>query len=236
MTEAALSSTSTSETIDTNKFLSIVMAIMFLARFTRPDISFPVTYLATKSSAPTQQHLNQCQRILDYIKGTQSAKITYRSDANMIPVAYSDASHAIHPDGKGHGGILICMGSGPIMHRSFKLKMISRSSTESELIALEETSTYVIWIHELLRNMKITVHLPITIYQDNLSAIFIAHNGGSFKRTKHLIIKENFIREQITTNRIKIVHMSTVDIPADFLTKPLAANQLQHLLSKISFN
>ena len=37
-----------------NKHLGLVMSLMYLARFTRPDIPMPITYLSTMSAAPTQ--------------------------------------------------------------------------------------------------------------------------------------------------------------------------------------
>jgi hypothetical protein len=36
---------------------------------------------------------------------------------------------------------------------------------------------------------------PIKIYQDNKSTIIMAMQGASFKRTKHLIGKETYVKE-----------------------------------------
>lgn len=58
----------------------------------------------------------------------------------------ADASHNIHVDTttSGHGGLLIAIGnSAPIHVRSFKLKPYTRSSSESELLVLDEAWTYL---------------------------------------------------------------------------------------------
>lgn len=40
---------------DRNEYISMVMALMYVARLTRADILMPVTYLATKCSKPTME-------------------------------------------------------------------------------------------------------------------------------------------------------------------------------------
>ena len=44
---------------DANTCLSLCMALMYFARISRPDILFPVTYLATNSSRPTNSSFNK---------------------------------------------------------------------------------------------------------------------------------------------------------------------------------
>ena len=74
-----------------------------------------------------------------------------------IPKIYCDASHVTHYDGKGHGCIIIKVGTGMIYVRSFKLKMITLSSTESEYIVLCEASTMAEWLKSLLLSFGISL-------------------------------------------------------------------------------
>ena len=67
----------TSDACDKSLYLSIIMSLMYLARMSRPDILFPVTYLATKSANPTAHNLLQAKRILSYVKGTMSLSLTF---------------------------------------------------------------------------------------------------------------------------------------------------------------
>jgi hypothetical protein len=142
------------------------------------------------------------------------------SKTDLQPRIYADASHCIHTDGRGQGGIVITLGSAPIYCGSFKLKSITRSSSESELITLEEATTYVDWLCCLMKSIGLKVSLPIQVYQDNKSTILIAQNGGSFKRTKHLICKESYIREKINNGTVELKYLETSLMPADILTKP----------------
>ena len=43
----------TSDSCEKSFYLSIIMSLIYLFSMSRPDILFPVTYLATKSANPT---------------------------------------------------------------------------------------------------------------------------------------------------------------------------------------
>jgi hypothetical protein len=140
---------SNSPSCDKTKFLSLTMSLMYLARFTRADILMPVSYLATRSSNPTVEDYSKLMRIVKYVAGTKDTCLTFKP-TDMILKVYADASHNMHSDGRGQAGIIITLGSAPIFSRSFKIKSTTRSSTESELVALEDSTTYVVWLRCLL--------------------------------------------------------------------------------------
>jgi hypothetical protein len=186
-------------------FLSVIMSLMFIARYTRPDILLPTTVLATRSSCPTVDDIVDALRIAKYLGNNPASGLTFDGNIDLVPEVSADASHATYYNGYGQGGIIMTLGSAPVFSRSFKLKSITRSSTESELYALEEATTYAIWWKNLLTELRvITKERPIVVYQDNLSTIILGTNGGSFKRTKHLIIRESFVREKIQKKQITV--------------------------------
>ena len=221
---------------DQKRYLSMIMSLMYAARFTRPDILMPVTFLASRSARPTEQDWDKALRIMRYLSGTQTVGIIYKRDEPIDPRIYADASHGIHADGYGHGGIVISLGSGPVHVRSFKLKMATRSSSESELIVLEEASSYVEWYQSLLSEFEVTGGEPMKVYQDNKSTIIMAVQGGNFKRTKHLIIKHSFVKERISTGKMEVKYLPTNDMPADMLTKALSHFKLQNCMSILHIN
>ena len=52
---------------DKTEFMSIVMSVMFLARFTRPDLLFAVSVLSTHCNDCTRAHMVQAIKLLKYI-------------------------------------------------------------------------------------------------------------------------------------------------------------------------
>lgn len=215
---------------DRTKYLSLLMSIMYAARFTRPDVLTAATVLATRCANPTESDMIKLLRVLRYLAGTPNYGIIFNTNAELQPVIFADAGHASHPDARGHGGIIITLGSAPVFCRSFKLKHVTRSSSESELIVLEESSTYAVWYKLLLAEIGCAPSGPIPIFQDNKSTILIAQNGGNFKRTKHLLVRESYVSERIQEGDITLKYLATDAIPADMLTKNLPRVKMeQHM-------
>jgi Reverse transcriptase (RNA-dependent DNA polymerase) len=220
--------------VNVTKYLGLVMSLMYLARFTRPDILMTVTYLATKSSKPTQGDYNKAIKVLSFVSGTKNRTLFFKAKSDLILKLYADAAHMLHKDTKGHGGIIGTLGSAPIFTKSFKFKLATRSSTESEMVALEETATFSLWLTILLRDFGLKVDLPITIYQDNLSTIAIVMSGGNFNRSKHMLTKYTFVKQYVDLGEIELVHCRTQVMAADMLTKPLTGSELKKLIDLIS--
>ena len=68
---------------------------------------------------------------------------------------------------------------------------------------------------------------------DNQGALALAKNPVHHTRSKHIDIKHHYIRETIAQGIVWLKHVSTSDMAADFLTKPLGRVRLQKCLSLI---
>ena len=212
-------------------FLSLCMSLMYIARMTRPDILFAVSYLATKSSHPTEEHLQKLRRVLLYLKGTANKKMVMNVSDLSLNI-YADASFGIHHDGKSHTGIEIAIGKDPIFVRSSKQHCVSLSSTEAELIALTEAITYLEWIEKIFSELRVILNKPAHVFQDNQSAIHMVNNDFKFKNTKHMTVKVYFARELVQAKRVVLQYLPTDEMSADILTKPLNTKQFVKLVAK----
>jgi hypothetical protein len=205
---------------------------MYLARFTRPDILFATTYLATKCNAPTVHDMEMVSQIFSYLSTVPDYVYVFSGDELKLQI-YVDASYGLHPDGKGHLGIFITFGSAPITQKSMKQKTVSLSSTEAEVIAVVEAITYIIWLIYFLDELGFQINLPVPIYQDNISAIILYNGGGIFKRSKHMLIKTSYVND-IIKNKIAIFkHLNTEQHPADILTKPVLRSAIVSILNSL---
>ena len=146
---------------------------------------------------------------------------------------YVDSSHAIHKDGRGHGGMFITLGSGYVYAKSGKLKMVTLSSTESENSMMCEGATYIVWMRQLLSFCGYMMTEPTTMYQDNLSAIWLGKHDGKFSRNKHTMVKRSYFREQVVGGLIEPKHLGTEDMPADMGTKPLSRKLMTRHMKKM---
>ncbi len=71
------------------------------------------------------------------------------------------------------------------------------------------------------------------IFNDNQSCIAIAKDPSLHHRAKHIDVRYHYIRELITYGKTTISYISTGNMLADILTKPLPETAFQHCLSGI---
>ena len=69
------------------------------------------------------------------------------------------------------------------------------STTEAEYIALSEVMKEIKFITQLLKTMNVNVEMPITIYVDNVRAIWLSNNRTTSERTRHIHIRTAFVTE-----------------------------------------
>jgi hypothetical protein len=96
-----------------------------------------------------------------------------------------------------------------------------RSSTEAELIAVDDTLPTVQWTRSFMKDQG--YDLETVIKEDNKSSILLMKNGriSSGRRTKHLDIRYFHIKDLLCRGIVKIEHCKTENMIADFFTKPL---------------
>ena len=78
------------------------------------------------------------------------------------------------------------------------------STTEVEYMALSEVVTILMFIMMELQSMENEVELPITVYVDNIGAIFLANNCTTSDHTKHMDIYYHLIHEYVEDGMVKI--------------------------------
>ena len=133
-----------------------------------------------------------------------------------------DASYAIHPDMKSHTGGSMTLGKGMIYNTSIKQKLNVKSSTEAELVGVDDVLAQVLWTNHFLEAQGFNTSDTV-VYQDNKSAILLEKNGrmSSTKRTKHINVRYFFIKDKADRKELSIKYCPTDDMVADFFTKPL---------------
>lgn len=109
------------------------------------------------------------------------------------------------------------LGPSLIFWQSKKLTITSRSSAEVEYRALATTSE-VIWVHSLLRDLQVSITQHTTIFCDNKAAIDIVANPVYHAKTKYIELDCNFVREAGFISPAKIASQHQL---ADILTKAL---------------
>ena len=207
---------------------SFVMKAMFLCKRGRPDISPAIGYLSTRTSCSTESDWAKLVRVMNFLKATQKEILTLEADDRQTLVWYIDAAYAVHDDMKSHTGSNFTLGKGMITSDSTKQKVNARSSTEAELIGVDDKVSKVIWTKKFIEAQGFQVKTNI-VYQDNTSTIKMEENGKSStgRRTRHYDIKLFYITDLVGRGEIEIEYCPTGDMLADYMSKPVVGTKLK---------
>jgi hypothetical protein len=203
-------------------FHTFVAKALFACKRSRCDLQVAVAMLCTRVKNPTEEDWKKLLRMMEYVKSTLGDVLTLRAENLSVIKWYVDASFAVHPDFKSHTGVAMTYGSGVPIAMSRKQKLNTRSSTEAELVGVDDGINLVLWTKLFLeaQGFEITEN---KVFQDNQSAILLEVNGkrSSSSRTCALNIRYFFITDQVETGNVSIEYCPTKLMVADFFTKPL---------------
>jgi hypothetical protein len=220
---------------DLDKFHSLVMTLLYSARLCYVQVLFPVVLLATRMAKPTNDDLTHAFRIVRYLMTQRDTTLHLFCKPGPLQLeVYIDASHGIHADGRGHYCLAATLGGAPIALKSAKLEFVTTSSTESEMTAISNSVTYILWLRRILKQLGHLQSTPTVIYHDNLSAIQILTSGNTtWKRTKHIFLRFAFIMDHLQQGNIRFAYCPTKQMVADIGTKVHTNASLRNLLTQM---
>ena len=122
-------------------------------------------------------------------------------------------------------GHVIQVGKGSLVMTSHKQKIVTKSSTEAELVAASDIIPSITLVKSILTDLKIKIN-KIKLHQDNMSTIkLITNQRPTSQRSRHIDIRYFFLRDRQLCDGIEIVYTPSELMIADILTKPLAIKQ-----------
>lgn len=213
------------------KFHSQVAKLLYLAKRVRPDLLVSVCFLASRVQAADEHDWKKLHRVGKYLYSTKSRGLTLGASEILFRriLAFIDASFAVHFDGKSQTGACITLGRGMIYATSQKQKLVTKSSTEAELVALSDGANHVIWVRNFLEAQGYEMNAAV-IHQDNQSTIAMVEAGKpTSQRTKHVGVRYFWVHDRVAAREIELKYLSTAQMVADLLTKPLHGELLRRL-------
>ena len=155
---------------------SVVCKLLYVTLCGRPDILLAVVFLASCVSKATLQDQTKLKWLLEYLYGTYDLPLILGADNIQTMYTFVDTSYAVHDDMKSHTGGVITFGCGGIACKSTKQKVVTKSSTEAELVGASEYLPSTIWVQNFLQAQGFP-HRTSYFEQDNQSAICLERNG-----------------------------------------------------------
>jgi hypothetical protein len=119
-------------------FHSPVAKLLFLCKHGRPDIQTAIAFLCTRVQQPTRHDHNKLSRVIKYLRKTKDLILRLSADNLNIIKWWIDASYGVHHDMRSHTGGVMSTGNGAAYSTSKKQKLNTKSSTEAELIGIDD--------------------------------------------------------------------------------------------------
>ena len=152
----------------------LVGSLLCLAKHTRPDIIFTVNILSRHMNAPTNQHWMCGKKLLRYLQGSKSLKLTYTKEASYHLVGESDADWSDDVnDRKSTSGFCFKLnGRGTALSWGVKKQAtVALSSSEAEYQCMAAAVQEALYLKHLLEDGCIQQKHPIVIGEENQSCI-----------------------------------------------------------------
>ena len=209
--------------MDPSEYLHLEGALIYLTK-SRPDIQTAVSFGATHSVTPTRGDFDELIHCLKYLQSTAEYGLVLKAGEpyrDLVLKCYVDASYLTHPDSKSHQGYCMSFGDvGTFYSKSSKQQLVSTSSTQSEIKALQSLVVDIIFIVELCKELERPIKLPVIVFEDNSAVISLSREMTSrAKRCKHFLMAINWIREQVESGLIQLEKITDSENRSDVLTK-----------------
>ena len=110
----------------------------------RPDIQLPVAYLCTRVQEVNKDDDAKLARVTRYLDSTIGLPLILAMDESGKMQWHVDTSFAVHNDMKSHTGATMTIGQGAAYSQSSKQKLNTKSSTEAELVGVDNVLSQMI--------------------------------------------------------------------------------------------
>ena len=215
-------------------YREMVGSLLYLASCTRPDLKFVVGFLSKYLNSPTHLHMRIAKGCLRYLKHTMHFDLKFvKSPDGLRLVGWTDSDFAQSDDSHSISGNCFRLNdsSALIAWNSSKQPIIALSTVEAEYVASTEAAREATFLADNFANFSNKPAPTVLIYCDNQGAIALAKHSGFHKRTKHIKLRFNFVREAVKDNTINLLYCPTNENIADMFTKALNGAKLRSFAS-----
>ena len=224
------------------RYRSIAGITNHMVRWSRKDCQNAQREISQFLQKPTKACLAAQDRLTDFIVGTAERGYTIKPDNpgkwdgtrdySFKIVGESDSEYAKHPSRRSVNsgatflnGALICMWCR-------MMPVIALSTCEAELYSGVLEAMDMMFCYYLVTSLGLTVELPMILYMDNSTAVSLANNWSIGGQTRHMDVKQNYLRELKECGFICCLYKEGTKILPDINTKNLAIQPYWNLSSQ----
>ena len=206
---------------DVHTYGNLVGSLLYLSVCTRPDIAYAAGVLSKYMSSPTSAHWSTAKGVLKYLASTAGLSLELGGREQLTLIGFCDADFAGDLDTrKSTTGYAFMLGNGAVSWSSKRQPTVAVSTTEAEYMSAAYATKEALWLQLLMSELGCAAQ-TILIKADNQSAIKLLKNPVISQRSKHIDVIYHFVRERVESQHVSFEYVSTQNMIADVLTKPV---------------
>ncbi|SCZ88451.1 BZ3500_MvSof-1268-A1-R1_Chr2-1g04419 [Microbotryum saponariae] len=208
---------------DRTRYLQAIGSLMYASTGTRPDLAYAVGYLARFSQSPSEAAWGAVKHAFRYRAGTLSHGLRYSRGDPAPVIGYSDCNWgACVLSSKSTMGYAFLYAGGAISWSSRLQSRVADSTCDAEYLALSHAGKEAIFLRQLFGELGLPSSAPTLVLGDNQGANALTKNPVFHARTRHIRLREHFVRDMVALGDIAVQYINTADMTADIFTKALA--------------
>jgi hypothetical protein len=205
----------------------MIRSLLYLASVTRSDILFDVSKLSQFTSNSGDDHWHELERVKHYLVGTMDYRIHYFGYPAVLE-GYRDANWISDMDELyAMSGYVFTLGGVAVSWMSCKQTILTRSTIDAELAALDTAIVEADWLREFLMDLPIVEKPLSTILMncDNQTVIAkVDSSKDNKKSSRHIKRWIKSIRKMRNVRVITLDYIHTEKNLADLFTNGLPRN------------
>jgi hypothetical protein len=223
--------------VEIKKYQAGVGKLLYLSRWSRPDISNIVRELARFSCRAQAAHVTAMKRVMDYCWATKDKGLMIKPDGKWSGKVdetefeikgVSDSDYAKDLESRRSvTGYSVFLNSAPVAMKSKMQDIVTLSVTEAELIAATQCVQEMMYVKKIVESIGLKVKHPMIIQVDNKGTKDLMNNWSVGGRTRHIDIRYFYIRELKEQNLLKIEWIPSGNNCSDLFTKNLGFDMYQ---------
>ena len=149
---------------------------------------------------------------------------------------YTDSDFAGCPDtSRSTSGLIVSWMSAAVSWGSTLQACVTLSTAEAEMVAMSKAAQELIWVRRLIGEiMGGSITTPTPLYCDNIATLQLLKQRVHHLRTKHISLRNNFIKEQRDLGNLDAIYVPTDSNTADVFTKPCNQTVMDRHIKQIT--
>jgi histone deacetylase 1/2 len=205
--------------------------LLHMMRWSRPEVLNPVRELSRFMKMASKAHMQALYRVLRYCVATPKRGLLLKPkghwDGNpnyeWTIRGRSDATYASNLENRRSvTGYSVFFEEAPVALKSGGQTSVTLSSAESELASGTQCAQDMLYTMHIVESIGLKVKKPMILEMDNKGAVGICNNWSVGGRTRHVDVRQYFLRELKEEGIIVTKWLSGEDMSSDLFTKNLA--------------